>query len=100
MPPILTLPDNIEDPLTVSALPSVVSPVTANVSDKEVAPVTASVPAIAVLPDEEATVNLLVFISKSPSIPVAPEISTSSLKVAPPFTLRGAAIVVDSFTVN
>ena len=32
-----------------------------------------NVPAISVLPDEDATLNLFVAISKSPSIPVAPE---------------------------
>ena len=59
-------------------------------SVKVVAPVTPSVPAIAVLPVEAATVNLLVLISKSPSMPVAPVTSSVELSVAAPLTLKAS----------
>ena len=59
--------ENVAAPATLNVLLAVTAPV--NVE----APVTPRVPAILVLPDEAATVNLLVFTSKSPSMPVAPE---------------------------
>ena len=48
-----------------------------------VAPVTPKVPATAVLPVDASTVKLFVFISKSPSIPVAPDTSNVLLIVVP-----------------
>ena len=63
-----------------------VAPETASVLASVVAPVTPRVPAILVLPDEAATVNLLVFTSKSPSMPVAPETASVLASVVAPET--------------
>ena len=71
-PDTLKASDKVVAPETVKASDKVVAPDTAKVSDKVVAAVTPSVPAIAVLPVAAATVNLLVLMSKSPSMPVAP----------------------------
>ena len=61
-----------------------------------VAPVTSKVPAMPVLPVADLTVNLVVAISKSPSIPVAPVISTVLLNVAPSATVNQSSVVAPS----
>ena len=58
-------------PLTPSVEPTVTALVTPKLDSVDT-PVTPKVPATEVLPVAEATVNLLVLMSKSPSIPVAP----------------------------
>ena len=68
-------------PVTFIAPDAVTSPVSVD------APVTAKVPAIAVSPDAEATVNLSVLISKSPSIPVSPVTSSVLLAVTAPVSV-------------
>ena len=49
-------------------------------------PATSKVPPTEVLPEEDSTVNLFVFTSKSPSIPVAPPTAKELLKVVAPVT--------------
>ena len=79
-------------PEIVASSLKVAAPETAKVLESVVAPVTSRVPAIEVFPDDEATVNLLVLISKSPSIPVAPVTSSVLAIVVAP--ARTAAKVV------
>ena len=72
----------------------VVAPPIERVLLKVEAPVTSRVPATVVLPLAEATVNLLVLMSKSPSIPVAPVTANVLLKVAAPVTPKVPATAV------
>ena len=69
-------------------------------SDKVVAPETPSVPAIAVLPVADATVNLLVLMSKSPSMPVAPVTANVEPNVVAPDTLKASDKVVAPATAS
>jgi len=67
----------------------------------ETSPVTSNVPAITVLPVADATVNLSVFISKSPSIPVALVTSNVPPNVVLPVTSNVVSnVVVFPFTVK
>ena len=71
---------------------------TSRVLEHVAAPVTPRVPAMTVLPVALATVNLLVLMSKSPSIPVAPVTSRVLESVAAPVTPRVLPQVVAPVT--
>ena len=84
-PPFISTVDNVDVPVAVKSV-VVVPPLAVNAPVKVDAPVTPNVPATVVLPEEDSTVNLFVFTSKSPSIPVAPLTSKELLNVVAPVT--------------
>jgi hypothetical protein len=79
--PAVNVDEKVPAPETAKVFPSVVAPVTPKVLDKVVAPVTPRVPAIAVLPDVPATVNLFVFTAKSPVTAALARVEAPAVKV-------------------
>ena len=101
--PAIKVEDNVVAPVTPNVPPTVAAPVmaalasvdapadkveekvpapvTPNVLPSVVAPVTPSVPAITVLPDAAATVNLLVFTARSPVIAALASVEAPAFKV-------------------
>ena len=78
------------DEATVTVPPPVANEVSPDESNvlTDASPVTSNVPAMAVFPVAEATVNLSVFTSRSPSTPVAPVTSNVPFKSVPPATTK------------